>query len=165
MFVRSLSLSCALLCLAACATDENGNFVDAPAAESAEGRPDFQYVLGEDPSTGEVKTGGAHRIVELGRREAQDVYNGADRLHPELVGDAEYFDDQATSGATDWPVFASSWWPQSENGIAQRFVSGSTDFDDHSDVDNLSPIEKYDVLANANQATTAGRRGRPSCKA
>ncbi|MBT3222846.1 MAG: hypothetical protein HN348_27535 [Proteobacteria bacterium] len=132
-----------LLC--ACVPELN-QIAPEPSSNDQDG-PDIEYVLGVDPATGMKKVGGAHEVIDFGYyREAVDYYNEGTLLHPELDDAAYQYDASATSGATDWPVFASSWWPQSENGIAQRYTSVSTDISDHSDQENLAPVEKYDLL-------------------
>lgn len=115
----------------------------------------YRYVLGHDSASGRSFFGGAHAIVipeERGKVDAIDQPNTPSRLHPALGG-AEYkkWDQSLTTGQSDWDVFASSWWPQSKNGIAQRWTGGSADYNVHTDRDNLSPVEKYDVLYHPGQ--------------
>jgi len=109
------------------------------------------YVLEYDYDTNEPIFGGSHEIIipeDRGKAEAIDTPNKPSRLHPQL---REYmtYDPTNTSGESDWDVIASQWWPQSKNGLAQRWnASGAykDDLEDTSDKDNLSPAEKYDVV-------------------
>ncbi len=116
----------------------------------------YHYVL--DPGeAGQPVFGGAHEIVvpeERGKAEAIDQPNKPSRLHPELREHTTY-DAEATSGETDWKVGASQWWPQSKNGIAQRWApDADDDLNEHGDIDNLSPVEKYDFLFYPGQSQT-----------
>src|SRR5690606_37982051 len=85
-----------------------------PTGERGDGS--YRYVLGYDEVTGKSIYGGGHLVVELsdprGKAEAIDDPNRANRLHPDLAGDAYgVFDPALTGGETDWDVFASNWWP------------------------------------------------------
>jgi hypothetical protein len=141
----------ALALVAACTVDDEGR------PGGGEDRPDFRdgsyhYVLGYDPHTGKQIRGGDHQIVtfdEHGKREPIDAANRVSRLHPSMTENSPYmqYDGTRTEGQTDWDVFASTWWPQSKNGTAWRWQPGaSQDYEDLSDVDRLSPMEKYDLM-------------------
>ncbi|HLU65651.1 MAG TPA: hypothetical protein VKZ63_05220, partial [Kofleriaceae bacterium] len=127
-----------------------------PTGERGDGS--YRYVLGYDEVTGKSIYGGGHLVVELsdprGKAEAIDDPNRANRLHPDLAGDAYgVFDPALTGGETDWDVFASNWWPQSKNGTAWRWQPGAPqDYNDLSDRDRLSPLEKYDLLFHPGQS-------------
>ena len=115
----------------------------------------YRYVLGFD---GENQTfGGAHWVRKLtddrGKAEAIDDANRANRLHPELGQDAhQKWDPNMLKGESDWDVFASNWWPMSKNGTAWRWQPGAPqDYNDLSDRDRLSPMEKYDLVFNPGQ--------------
>lgn len=120
----------------------------------------YFYVLGYDENTGKQIRGGTHEVVafdENGKREAIDSANRTSRLHPDLTASSDYmlFDSELRQGNTDWDVFASTWWPQSRNGTAWRWQPGAgDDYNDLSDRDRLSPIEKYDLLFYAAQTAT-----------
>ncbi|MCH9683112.1 MAG: hypothetical protein K0V04_16885 [Deltaproteobacteria bacterium] len=134
--------------------------------EPGEGQtPDFRdgtyhYVLGFDEHTGEQLRGGAHMVVTFddeGKTEAIDSANRTSQFHPDLQPNSEYaqFDASLTEGETDWDVFASTWWPMSNNGTAWRWQPGANqDYNDRSDVDTLSPMEKYDLLFYPGQEET-----------
>ena len=50
-------------------------------------------------------------------------------------------------------MFASSWWPQSENGIASRWNSSESNYENLTrDPQNLSPSEKYDLMFHPGQS-------------
>jgi hypothetical protein len=119
---------------------------------------------------------GAHQVyIPEGGREPIDYENQPLRLHPDLKDGYLQFDAQlAQCGASGEPascaagvtnVFASQWWPQSENGIAWRWYGSGSDYANVSDVRNLSPAEKYDLLfnslatscADADKVTVAGK--------
>lgn len=145
----------AFAALAACAPtdDEPGR------GESKDFRDgSYHYVLGFDPVTGTQIRGGAHEVVtfdEDGKREPINAANRVSRLHPSMTDTSEYmrFDAQLTEGQTDWDVFASTWWPQSRNGTAQRWQPGANqDYEDLSDRDRLSPMEKYDLMFHPGQS-------------
>lgn len=149
----------ALTILAGCADAGTDN---EPGDELS---PDFRdgsyhYVFGYDPETGEQIRGGAHMVLtfdEEGKTEAIDSANRTSRFHPSLTTGSEYarFDASLTEGETDWDVFASTWWPQSKNGTAWRWQPGANqDYADLSDVDTLSPMEKYDLLFYPGQGDT-----------
>jgi hypothetical protein len=134
-------------------------------AEAPTDAPDFRdgsyfYVLGYDPDSGEQIRGGAHAVVgfdENGKTEPIDSANRVSRFHPDMTPSSDYylFDATLTQGETDWEVFPSTWWPQSRNGTAWRWQPGSSDdYNDRSDVDRLSPMEKYDMLFHPGQETT-----------
>lgn len=83
----------------------------------------YDYILGFDENTGEALRGGSHKIATFddnGKHEAIDNANFPQRLHPDLTSNSAYrvFDATLTEGETSWPVFASTWWPQSRNGTA-----------------------------------------------
>ncbi len=129
---------------------------DAPTiVESREGV--YDYIFGVDGASGEVIRGGSHKIATFddnGKREAIDNANFPQRLHPDLTTASEYrrFDATLTAGESDWPVFASTWWPQARNGTAWRWQSGANqDYSNLSDRDRLSPMEKYDLTFNPGQ--------------
>ena len=139
----------ALALLTACVATED----EPGTGESKDFRDgSYHYVLGYDPVSGTQIRGGAHQIVtfdENGKREPIDAANRVSRLHPAMTEHSDYlrYDGQRTQGQTDWDVFASTWWPQSLNGTAQRWQPGaSQDYEDLSDVDRLSPMEKYDLM-------------------
>ena len=160
MTSRTINFLIAASILAGCATnnDDNGPANDGETPDFRDGS--YFYVLGYDPVTGTQIRGGAHDVVtfdEDGKREAIDSANRVSRLHPEMTPGSDYmvFDEELTEGHTDWPVFASTWWPQSQNGVAWRWQAGaSDDYSDHSDVDRLSPLEKYDLLFYPGQEQT-----------
>ncbi len=162
----------------------------------------FDYIYGArteagDPLgaafDGEVPAGapGSHTIYRFeppapkpgeGGREAFDEANWPGRLHPTLAtleGRTIDIEKQEIEGKADHPIFPSSWWPQSKNGIAHRWSwslanagrhipdDGSTaPYDDILDGldlqlfafgntkwrDNVSPVEKYDLLFNRSVA-------------
>ncbi|WP_170319297.1 hypothetical protein [Polyangium spumosum] len=71
------------------------------------------------------------------------------RLHPELRGAALRLANGPSTGESSRPISPSSWWPMSDNGIAARWNSRIKDYSDfRSDPDNVSPVEKYDLLMN-----------------
>ncbi|MCO4747884.1 MAG: hypothetical protein KC912_24035 [Proteobacteria bacterium] len=146
-----ISALCALVATsAACTPDYAPWRTGDPKAPTA-----YRYVMGADEATGTQRTGGAHTVIVPSQdrdvREAIDAPNTPSRLHPELKGDYTLFDADITSGESDWDIFASSWWAQSKNGIAKRWTGGTQSYSDHSQVDNMSPSEKYDVLFNPGQ--------------
>lgn len=113
----------------------------------------YRYVLDHNPDLDAPIFGGAHEIVvpvERGKEDAIDAPNQPSRLHPKL-GETTYqtYDATLSQGESDWEVFPSNWWAQSENGIAKRWTGGSSDLSTHADLDNLAPVEKYDLLFNA----------------
>ncbi len=115
----------------------------------------YRYVLGADAVSSRSLTGGAHEVLVPIDREKSDQIDDANkpsRLHPKL-GEAEYqkYDPALTQGETDFKVFPSSWWAQSSDGIAKRWTGGEQDRNKLSDPENLSPIEKYDVLFHPGQ--------------
>lgn len=152
-----LTALAALTLFAACA-EEGQRSDNEPAADFRDGS--YFYVFGYSGPDGEQIRGGAHAVVGFdseGKKEAIDDANRVSRLHPDIVEGSEYhrLEGIPSSGETDWDVFASQWWPQSENGTAWRWQPGSSqDYNDHSDVDRLSPMEKYDVMFNPGQETT-----------
>jgi len=149
MKLRLCALS-ALTLLAACANQGAQPSDHEPAADFRDGS--YFYVLGYSGPDGEQIRGGAHAVVGFdanGKTEAIDSANRVSRLHPDVTTDSEYhvYDAALTSGETDWDVFASTWWPQSDNGTAWRWQPGANqDYNDRSDVDRLSPMEKYDLM-------------------
>jgi hypothetical protein len=136
--------------LAACSTAESTRDVRGDGA--------YRYIFGVDETTGEPIVGGVHLVVDLGdsrgKAEAIDDANRASRLHPDLSTLAYLkYDASIVGGETDWEVFASYWWPQSKNGTAFRWQPGSNqDYNDLTDRDRLSPMEKYDLLFYPNQS-------------
>ncbi|CAN94131.1 putative secreted protein [Sorangium cellulosum So ce56] len=110
------------------------------------------YVLGFSPETGQI-LGGSHTLLIplTGTREAIDGANLPTSLHPELRGSYVALNSSLLQGHSTGP-FASQWWPQNRNGIADRWNSAVKDYGDlTSDPDNLSPAEKYDLLFYAGQ--------------
>lgn len=154
-----LTALAALTLVAASATacgSEGGSPSDhEPAADFRDGS--YFYVLGYSGPDGEQIRGGSHVVVgfdEAGKTEAIDDANRVSRLHPDVTRDSEYhlYDAALTEGQTDWDVFASTWWPQSENGTAWRWQPGANqDYSDRSDIDRLSPMEKYDLMFHPGQ--------------
>ena len=131
---------------------------DAP--EQKPQRPDgaYRYVLGV-AADGTPIYGGTHEVAELslrGKAEAIDFENRAQRLHPELNGlKYQTYDATMTEGKTDWDVFPSQWWPQSKNGTAWRWQIGANqDYNDLSEPDTVSPMEKYDLMFYPGQKQT-----------
>lgn len=111
------------------------------------------YVLGFSPATGQI-LGGGHKLVipSLGLREIIDGANTASHLHPELRGSLLYMNSTLRQGTAQTSAFASNWWPQRQNGIADRWNSANKNYSDRtSDPDNLSPVEKYDLLFHPGQ--------------
>jgi hypothetical protein len=146
-------LSFAALAAIACSSDDEGG-KKKPSGPSLTFQEDgvYHYLLGVDyGGTGRFVTGGAHEIVKSTDREKADEIDPANypsRLHAQL-GDPEYqkWDASITAGETDWKVFASTWWAQSNNGIAKRWAGDATkDYNDLSNTDGLGPVEKYDLL-------------------
>ncbi len=110
----------------------------------------IRYVLAPLPGV----TGGEHQLLvpSRGGREPMDGPNSPSRLHPELGGSNLLFRREIRGGWADVSVFPSSWWPQSSNGIAHRWRSRISSFEDlTSDPENLSPVEKYDLLFHPGQ--------------
>ncbi|RMH44993.1 MAG: hypothetical protein D6689_01000 [Deltaproteobacteria bacterium] len=103
----------------------------------------YRYVLGHNDDLGVPIFGGAHEVViptERGKEEAIDAANKASRLHKSLKGDYETYDPNITDGETDFNVFASSWWSQAGNGIANQWYD-----------DEPGPTQKYDLLVYPGQ--------------
>ncbi|MEX1363906.1 MAG: pre-peptidase C-terminal domain-containing protein [Nannocystaceae bacterium] len=151
MKANSFAWLTALTILAGCAETESGPEPgDGETADFRDGS--YHYVFGYDPATGEQIRGGGHMVVTFddeGKTEAIDSANRTSQFHPAFTPDSEYaqFDASLTEGETDWEVFASTWWPMSKNGTAWRWQPGANqDYEDLSDVDTLSPMEKYDLL-------------------
>lgn len=91
-------------------------------------------------------------IPSSGGREPIDDANRPSRLHPDLRGALMRLGAGPNSGESSRPIFPSSWWPMSENGIASRWAANTTNYEDRtSNTDNLSPAEKYDLLFYPNQ--------------
>jgi hypothetical protein len=157
--IRSSKISWlpALAILSGCVAggDEPEPTPDAGTLEQREGV--YGYVLGVDPETGEPIYGGAHEVVgfdDQGKREAIDTLNRVSRFHPDMTPTSAFhlYDESLTEGESDVYVFASQWWPQSKNGTAWRWQPGAgQDYNVHTDVSRLSPIEKYDTLVNPGQ--------------
>jgi hypothetical protein len=125
-----------------------------PLATFTEDGGIYHYVLGYDAVSEELRFGGAHAVVvpaERGKEDAIDQPNKPSRLHSALNYGYLKFDAALASGETDWKVFPSNWWAQSNNGIAKRWTGGASDLSAHGDKDNLSPIEKYDLLFTPGQ--------------
>ncbi len=157
MQLRPSAWITALLVLAGCATEES----ESPKTQSADFRDgSYFYVLGFSSEDGEQIRGGAHAVVgfdEAGKTEAIDDANRVSRFHPDFTRNSDYFvyDEGLTEGSTSWDVFASTWWPQSKNGTAWRWQPGaSQDYNDHGDIDTLSPLEKYDLMFYPGQEQT-----------
>jgi hypothetical protein len=145
-------LTLATLAAVACSSADNSTPPgdSAPSGTLVEAQGVYSYVVGVDGETGRSHLSGSHEVVTVGERgkfEKIDEPNQPGRLHPKL-GDAEYkkHDPSITSGESDWDVFPSTWWAQSQNGIAKRWTGGSGDYNQHDDVDKLSPSEKYDLM-------------------
>ncbi|WP_437760155.1 hypothetical protein [Sorangium sp. So ce1389] len=116
------------------------------------------YVLGFSPETGQI-LGGSHQLLipsSLGR-EATDGANSASHLHPDLRGSLLQLNRTILQGEAQTSAFASNWWPQRQNGIADRWNSTNKNYSDRtSDPDNLSPVEKYDLLVHPGQLESLG---------
>ncbi len=127
-----------------------------PVVDNREGV--YDYILGFDENTGEALRGGSHKVASFddnGKHEAIDSANFPQRLHPDLTSTSAFrtFDATLTAGATTWPVFASTWWPQLRNGTAWRWQTGANqDYSNLSDRDRLSPMEKYDLTFTPGQS-------------
>lgn len=161
MNLRSLAsfspLSLALFAAVACsATDDSGS---GPGSGAPGTLPQelgvYRYVLGVDSVASRSLTGGAHEVIVPVDRDKADKIDDANkpsRLHPKL-GEPEYqkYDPGITKGETDFKVFPSSWWAQSKDGIAKRWTGGEPDRNKIHDTENLSPVEKYDVLFHPGQ--------------
>jgi hypothetical protein len=116
----------------------------------------YRYVIGFDEANGQPIIGGVHRVVQPRpldmKTEAIDSANQTTKFHPQLTGERMKFDDSITEGKSSWPVFASNWWPQSNNGTAWRWQPGADqDYNDLSNPDMVSPMEKYDLLVHPGQ--------------
>ncbi|MDC3961745.1 hypothetical protein [Polyangium jinanense] len=86
-------------------------------------------------------------------REPMNDTNRPARLHPELRGALLRLQSGPDAGESSRAIFPSSWWPMSDNGIADRWNTANKDYSDfRSDPDNLSPVEKYDLLMNPGEA-------------
>lgn len=153
--IRAWAVSSAVLALG-CMDNDHGQPSDrvtarqgdasAPQVRFLEGGS-IPYVLDFSPETGPI-LGGAHTLLVplTGTREPIDVANIPSSLHPELGGGYLLLNSSVRQGQAAGP-FASQWWPQSRNGIADRWNSVVKDYGDlTSDPDNLSPAEKYDLL-------------------
>lgn len=152
------TISCLTMLSVLAACDDGGRPGSGASDDAIEGREGvYDYVLGVDPVTGDAIKGGAHEIVSFdddGKREAMDSQNFPQRLHPDFTTTSAFrtFDPALTEGETTWPVFASTWWPQSKNGTAWRWQPGANqNYANLSDRDRLSPMEKYDLTFNPNQ--------------
>lgn len=150
-FAKPLTFAAVAAVACSSGDDGGGNTPQDPGGTLVEPQGVYGYVLGVDGETGRSLVGGMHEVVTVGERgkfEKIDEPNQPGRLHPKL-GDAEYkkHDPALTAGETDWKVFPSTWWAQSNNGIAKRWAPGAnSDFNKHDDIDNLSPSEKYDLM-------------------
>ncbi len=159
-FHKISGLVAAATLLAGCSTASDKGPADGPTTDADFRDGSYFYVLGYDPATGEQIKGGTHEVVTFddnGKREAIDSANRVSRLHPAMTANSEYmqYDAEIREGSTDWDVFASTWWPQSRNGTAWRWQPGAEqDYNDRSDVDRLSPMEKYDLMFYPGQETT-----------
>lgn len=147
---RHLNAFTALTLLAGCAAEGTEPTKHEPAADFRDGS--YFYVLGFSAADGEQIRGGSHAVVgfnEAGKTEAIDDANRVSRLHPDFVRGSEYhtYDADLSEGESSWDVFASTWWPMSKNGTAWRWQPGANqDYGDRSDVNRLSPMEKYDLM-------------------
>ncbi len=155
MKAHKTSLLAALALTAACAQTGDSPDTETDNVDFRDGS--YFYVLGYDAETGTQIRGGAHQVVtfdEQGKAEAIDSANRVSRFHPAMQPGSEYYqyDASLTEGESDVFVFASTWWPQSKNGTAQRWQPGANqDYSNHSDTARLSPVEKYDALFYAGQ--------------
>ncbi|MEM6991109.1 MAG: pre-peptidase C-terminal domain-containing protein [Myxococcota bacterium] len=158
-FHKISGLFAAAALLAGCANSSDTT-PDGPATDADFRDGSYYYVLGYDPATGKQVRGGTHEVVTYdanGKREAINSANRTSRLHPAMTANSDYllYDENLRQGGTDWDVFASTWWPQSRNGTAWRWQPGANqDYNDLSDVDRLSPMEKYDLLFYPGQTAT-----------
>lgn len=119
-----------------------------------EGGP-VPYVLGATAETGPI-FGGVHLLMipSAGGREPINRANVPERLHPWLRGAAMTLRPEIREGEAEQELFASSWWPMRDNGIAARWRSRVRDYQNlTADPDNLSPVEKYDLLFYPGRAT------------
>ncbi|MGK4005005.1 hypothetical protein WMF31_20430 [Sorangium sp. So ce1036] len=158
---RSAGLVSSVFLVLGCAELDQPPRESAAVAESSLNGSRFQfieggsvpYVLGFSPETGQI-LGGSHQILipSHGGREAIDGANLPQHLHPELQGARLKLDLAIRQGEAKTPAFASNWWPQRQNGIADRWNSANKNYSDRtSDPDNLSPVEKYDLLFHPGQ--------------
>jgi hypothetical protein len=165
MRMRAAMLTSAYLAMG-CADPAQGHGESSAGVQSSELRSPITfteggpipYVFGYSPETGQI-LGGEHRLLvpRNGRREAIDNPNLPSRLHPELAGSLMLVNSSITQGEAQSGAFASNWWPQRQNGIADRWNSTNKDFSDRvSDPDNLSPVEKYDLLFYPGQLQALG---------
>jgi hypothetical protein len=135
--------------------------------------------LEHDPERTDIPfpRGGRHALVARGAGQhfPLDAENTPGRLHPDLRGPgpdgAQLFDPEEIEGCTgrncfvgaDWEVFASSWWPQTSNGIAWRWhprgfasAAAAADYSNYADPavrKYLSPTEKYDLLFHGDEGS------------
>lgn len=154
-FAKPLTFA-ALAAVACSSGDDGGPTSQEPSGTLIEPQGVYSYVLEVDKATGRSLVGGSHEVVTVGERgkfEKIDEPNQPGRLHPKL-GDAAYkmHDPNLKTGETDWKVFPSTWWAQSNNGIAKRWTGGSSDYNKHDELDTLSPTEKYDWMFHPGQA-------------
>lgn len=133
--------------------DSGGGIALAQSGASAAARRfipggPIRYVLGSLPN-GRPVLGGAHQLLipSAPGREPIDSANRPARLHPDLRGAYLLLDTTVRGGEAPTGPFASNWWPQLRNGIAERWNSGIKSYENlTSDPDNLAPTEKYDLL-------------------
>ncbi len=156
--VVSAAAALGMLCGLGCSSHppSESQATQKPPTQSASSDT-YRYVFGVDAASGMVKHGAAHRVVDLtaGKAEAIDTANRPSSLHPELAGAEHHsFDATLVSGETDWNVFPSDWWPQHQNGIAKRWPGATDDYSNPSDGENLSPVEKYDLLFHPGRPQT-----------
>ena len=161
MKLRSLvrQSSWSLIVLGAVACSAAGGSASEPGEPGSGTLPQsagvYRYVLASDPASTRSLTGGAHEVIVPVDRDKADKIDDANRpsrLHPKL-GEAEYqkYDPSLTQGEMDFKVFPSSWWAQSNDGIAKRWTGGEQDRSKLADTENLAPVEKYDVLFHPGQ--------------
>ncbi len=100
--------------------------------------------------------------ADRGRESPSTARNLPTSLHPDLRGSYVALNSSLPARPVRGGPFASQWWPQNKNGIADRWNSTVKDYGDlTSDPDNLSPAEKYDLLFYAGQGRSLGSaRGR-----
>ncbi|WP_437729025.1 hypothetical protein [Sorangium sp. So ce861] len=162
MRIGAVAVSSAVLALGCVDPDREEPLRDGAAALQSGAAPaaarfieggSVPYVLGFSPETGQILGGSHTLLIPLsGTREPMDAANLPTSLHPELRGAYAALNSTLLQGQSTGP-FASQWWPQNRNGIADRWNSVVKDYGDlTSDPDNLSPAEKYDLLFYAGQA-------------
>ncbi|MCB9556241.1 MAG: hypothetical protein H6707_09080 [Deltaproteobacteria bacterium] len=106
-----------------------------------------------------------------GKAEPFDVSNSVGLLHPALASaNYQYYYPQMSSGESDETPFASSWWAMYKGGVAYRWQGDTTLWDvadkdaltivADTNLENLAPTEKYDLLFHANRTQWADCAGR-----